>query len=155
RVHDNILPLRVLVAGDDLVLRDLAVDGACFLVLDAAVAVFVQLIQVNFGAAGRGGGRLDGDGDEAELEKAPYGGTGSHGCSPGATVRIVLGRPPRGARAAQLGTAGSPKMHVFDCGPGCLGTQVGTRPSDSEAQRHSLDSRHFGCYRLFRYLSKP
>jgi hypothetical protein len=72
--------LGILVAGDDLVVGDFPVQGAGLLVLDAAMAIGVELVEVNVTAAraGRAVG-FDGNADEAELEAAFPRGTCSHG----------------------------------------------------------------------------
>ena len=65
------LIFRVFVAGDDFVAWHFAMDGARLLVLDAAIACGVQLVEADFGAAAGGGRiRLDGDRDETDAEKA-------------------------------------------------------------------------------------
>jgi len=70
----------VFVAGDDLVVGDFPVQGAGLLVLDAAMAVGVKLVEVDVAVAGAGRAvGLDGNADEAELEAAFPRGTGSHG----------------------------------------------------------------------------
>ena len=66
----DVLALGVLVPRDDLIVRDLAVDRAGLLVVDAGVAVAVELVQMNLAAAVGGGVRLDRDRDETELEIA-------------------------------------------------------------------------------------
>src|SRR5262249_31283906 len=69
-IDDDVLPLRVLVAGNDLVIGNFAVNGASFLVIDAAVAFLMQLIQMDLTAAAGGGGvSLDRKGDETEFQK--------------------------------------------------------------------------------------
>src|SRR5207245_10554213 len=79
-IDDHVRVLGVLIAGDDLVVGDFPVQGAGLLVLDAAMAIGVELIEVDVAAAGasRAVG-LDGNADEAELEAAFPRGTGSHG----------------------------------------------------------------------------
>ncbi len=69
-VDHDVLVFRVLVAGDDVLLGYLAVDGATLLVLNAAVALGVELVEVDFASRiRRGGVRLDGDGNETEFEE--------------------------------------------------------------------------------------
>src|SRR5262249_52134163 len=63
----------------DLVLRDLAVDRAHLLIANAAIAAGVKLVQADLAALRRRGGeRLDGDGNQTELEKALPARTSSH-----------------------------------------------------------------------------
>ena len=70
----------VLVAGDDLVVADLPVQGADLLVLDAAMAVGVELVEVDLATAGaRSAVGLDGNADETELEITFPTGTCGHG----------------------------------------------------------------------------
>src|SRR5439155_990232 len=70
-IDDHVMVLGVLVAGDDLVVSDFPVQGAGLLVLDAAMAVGVKLVEVNLAATGVGSAvSLDGNADEAELEAA-------------------------------------------------------------------------------------
>jgi hypothetical protein len=55
RVDNNVASFLVFVARYDLIALDLSVDRAAFPVLNAAVALVVQLVQVNLGSsAGRG-----------------------------------------------------------------------------------------------------
>jgi hypothetical protein len=63
-----------------LVVADFAVQGAGLFVLDAAMAIGVELVEMHLPAAGAGSAiGLDGNADEAELETAFPRGTGSHG----------------------------------------------------------------------------
>ena|SRR5438876_8319729 len=62
------------------VVADFPVEGAGLLVLDAAMTVGVELIEVDVAVAGTGRAiGLDGNADEAELEAAFPRGTCSHG----------------------------------------------------------------------------
>src|SRR5205823_5843158 len=82
-------------AGDDLVVADFPVQGAGLLVLDAAMAIGVELIEVDIAAAGAGRAvGLDGNADEAELEAAFPRGTCSHGKNSLGHLRVeqFLGR---------------------------------------------------------------
>src|SRR5262249_44438722 len=97
-IHDDVLTLGVLVAGDDLVALNFSVDGADLLVLNAAVAFSVELVEVNFPAAGRGGIGFDRDGDETELEETFPAGTCCH-CDPfESTSRPCEGHSPRSSK---------------------------------------------------------
>jgi len=79
-IDDHVAVPGVLVAGHNFVGGDLPVQGADFLVLDAAVAVGVELIKMNLAAAGSGSAvGLDGNADEAELQIAFPTGTCGHG----------------------------------------------------------------------------
>jgi hypothetical protein len=70
-IDDHVTVVGVLVAGDDLVGGDLPVQGTDFLVLDPAVAVGVELMEVDLAAAGAGGAvSLDGNADEGKLQVA-------------------------------------------------------------------------------------
>jgi hypothetical protein len=64
RVHDDVLALAVLVPGNNVLLPHFTVNEAVFLVLDAAVALVVELVEVDFStAAFRRGKRFDGESD--------------------------------------------------------------------------------------------
>jgi hypothetical protein len=70
-VDDHVLAARILVATDDLVVGDLAVDRADLLALDATMTVVVQLIETELAVStDRGGVGFDRDGDEAESKEA-------------------------------------------------------------------------------------
>src|SRR5713101_4108330 len=80
RIDDHVVVLGVLVAGNDLVVGDFSVQGAGLLVLDAAMAVGMELVEMNLATTGAGRAvSLDGNADEAELEAAFPRGTCSHG----------------------------------------------------------------------------
>ena len=79
-IDDHVAAPSVLVAGDDLVVADLPVQGADLLVLDAAMAVSVELVEMDLASAGaRGAIGLDGNADETELQVTFPTGTCSHG----------------------------------------------------------------------------
>jgi hypothetical protein len=63
------LALGVLVAGDNFILRDLAVDRAGLLVLDPGTALRVELVELDRAALAMRGVGFDRDGNERELEK--------------------------------------------------------------------------------------
>jgi hypothetical protein len=82
--------LGVFVAGDDLVVADFPVQGTGLLVLDTAMALGVELIEMDVAAAGAGSAiSLDGNANEAELKAAFPRGTCSHG-------KKLLETPPCG-----------------------------------------------------------
>src|SRR5206468_4055735 len=63
-LDDNVLALGELVAADDFVGLDFAVNGAGLLVVDPAVAVAVELVEGDAPAGRRRGGvGFDGNGD--------------------------------------------------------------------------------------------
>ena len=77
-LHGDVLALGGLVAGDDLVVVDLAVDRADLLVADAVVARGVEQVEADLAAPAGGGGvvALDRDGDQVEAEESGPAGTG-------------------------------------------------------------------------------
>src|SRR5439155_4124304 len=67
----HVLPLGVLVRGDDLVLGHLAVDRADLLVPDAAVALLVQEVEADLAPTADGRAiRLDGNRNQVELQES-------------------------------------------------------------------------------------
>src|SRR5262249_21322682 len=76
--HDE-LALGELVAGDDGVGRDFAVDRASLLILDPVMALGVDLVEMDLAAAtGCGGVAFDRDGNETEPEEALPAGARGH-----------------------------------------------------------------------------
>jgi hypothetical protein len=70
-IDHGIVPLGVLITGDDVVLGHLAVNGAGLLVLDTAVALGVELVKLDVPfAGGPGVKRLHGHGNERKLDVA-------------------------------------------------------------------------------------
>src|SRR5262249_28943608 len=79
-VNDHILPLGVFVGRDDGLLGYLAVDGTGLVVLDAAVAIGMELVEMDAAAAGSGDRvGLDRDRNQGELQEPFPTGTCSHG----------------------------------------------------------------------------
>src|SRR5262249_50809348 len=124
-VDDNVLPLAVLEARDDLVIRDLAVDRAGLLVVDPAVALFVKLVQMDrSGVAGRGRIRLDGQSHETEFEESLPARTGWHGVSAegwsppcdGHLRFLAIVKEPKG-QLAGFASGGSAAIHYHDHPP--------------------------------------
>src|SRR5262249_61436639 len=79
RVNEDVLSLGILVAGDDLVAGNIAVNGTSLLVVDAAIAFGVELVQMDFIAtAGRRRKCLDRNGYQTEFQEALPAGARSH-----------------------------------------------------------------------------
>ena len=69
RVDLDVLTLAVLIAGNDVLGGELAVDRTDLLVLDRAVALAVQLVEANLRAARRRRVGLDRNGHQTELQE--------------------------------------------------------------------------------------
>jgi hypothetical protein len=90
-IDDYVAVPGVLVAGDNLVVRDLPVQGTDLLVLDAAMAVGMKLVEVDLASAGSGSAvGLDGNTDETELEITFPTGTCGHGKKTPCHLRVGI-----------------------------------------------------------------